>query len=127
MRKNKRTQKKQTQKKEEVLTPEASYDCEDENLSNPTKKPVFSFLTKKSLPKLKPQKKTLFDKPSKKIPITFNLGLTIILFFCYLSISIVAIPTSPALLLIILPTIYIFVRYMKLEREVYNELREKEE
>lgn len=53
----------------------------------------------------------------KKVPITFNVGLAVTLFFFYLSIMIVGGPSQPLLFLLIIPTIYIIARYIKLERE----------
>ena len=61
-----------------------------------------------------------FTKPktkiaAKKAPVTFNLGVAVILFLFYLSIMIVS--RTFATFLLILPTLYILARYMKLERE----------
>ena len=55
------------------------------------------------------------------LPVTFNVGLNIILFLVYFSIMIVSVPTYPALLIIILPTLYVIVRGIKLEREQLGE------
>ena len=57
------------------------------------------------------------SKPKNTAPITFNLGIVIILFFLYLAVTILTAPTQPLLLLIFLPTLYILARYMKLERD----------
>jgi len=65
--------------------------------------------------------KKFAEGPKRKVPITFNLGLAIILFFCYLSVTFVSIPTTPALLIVLLPTLYILLRYIKLERDTYDE------
>lgn len=56
----------------------------------------------------------------KSAPMTFNLGVAIILFFAYLSITIVCIPSQPQLLIVLVPTVYILIRYIKLERESRN-------
>lgn len=58
-----------------------------------------------------------------RVPITFNVGLAILLFFCYLSVTFVSLPTFPELLLILVPTMYILLRYIKLERDTYDERR----
>lgn len=58
---------------------------------------------------------------SKKIPLTFNVGLAIILFFIYLSILFVVVSSFPAIIFLILPTLYILVKYIKLERETYEQ------
>ena len=65
--------------------------------------------------------KNLFQKKKKDIPMTFNIGLSVLLFFCYLSIMFVSVPTAPSLLIIIIPTLYIIVRHIKLEREQLGE------
>lgn len=57
----------------------------------------------------------------KKAPVTFNVGIAIILFFIYLSVTFVSIPTFPQLLLVLVPTMYILLRYIKLERDTYDE------
>ena len=80
------------------------------------------------LPDKKRKKSSIIDQlkdyihpPAKtamqKAPITFNVGLAIILFFFYLSIMIVGGISQPIIFLLILPTLYIIVRYIKLERE----------
>jgi len=67
--------------------------------------------------------KEVFKKrgKSKNIPVTFNVGLSVILFFIYLSVLIVGVPKAPILLLVILPTLYIIIRHIKLEREQLGE------
>lgn len=71
-----------------------------------------------------------FIKPQKKkLPITFNVGVAILLFVCYFSVLMVSIPmyalTEPAVLFILLfvlvPTLYILIRYIILEREKYEQ------
>lgn len=58
---------------------------------------------------------------AKKAPITFNVGLSLILFFFYLSIMIVGGPSQPMLFLFTLPTMYILARYIQLERKRSDE------
>jgi len=58
-------------------------------------------------------------KPIQRAPMTFNLGVAVILFFCYISIIIVR--PQLEILLIFIPTLYIIICYMRLEREKYNE------
>lgn len=61
-------------------------------------------------------------KPNKqKVPLTFNTGVALLLFFCYLSITFVCIPTQPQLLLILVPTLYVLIRHIRLEREKYEQ------
>jgi len=57
------------------------------------------------------------EKTVQRAPITFNIGLSIILFFFYLSIMVVGGPAQPLLFLLIIPTLYIIARYIKLERK----------
>jgi hypothetical protein len=57
----------------------------------------------------------------KHTPITFNVGVAIILFFCYCAISIISVPSAPMLLLVLLPTLYILIRYIKLERDHHGD------
>jgi len=63
----------------------------------------------------------LFQKKKQKVPLTFNVGIAIILFFCYLSITFVSLPTQPQLLIILIPTLYIIARHIKLERETRDD------
>ena len=52
----------------------------------------------------------------KRVPITFNVGIAIILFFVYVVITFLSLTMTPILLLILLPTLYVLLRYIKLER-----------
>ena len=63
----------------------------------------------------------LFQRKKDNIPMTFNIVLSSLLFLCYLSIMIVSVPTAPSLLIIIIPTLYIIIRHIKLEREQLGE------
>lgn len=56
----------------------------------------------------------------KKAPITFNVGLAVILFFFYISIMITGGPSQPVIFLLAVPTLYILARYISLERKVYG-------
>jgi uncharacterized membrane protein len=53
----------------------------------------------------------------KHTPISFNVGVAVILFFIYLIISFVSLPAAPALLIVLIPTLYILLRYIRLERD----------
>lgn len=83
-----------------------SSDKKLKDLLGPEKKP--SFATKL---------KNLLKHQGKRAPITFNVGVAIILFFSYLSITFVSMPAQPQLLLILLPTLYILVVFIRSERE----------
>lgn len=79
-------------------------------------------LTGKSKPSIIKQLSKKLIKPHKeKVPLTFNTGVAILLFFCYLSITLVSVTTQPQLLIILIPTLYVLVRYIKLEREKYDQ------
>lgn len=93
---------------------EESEDVETFKFPEEEKKPKTSIL------------KRIFDTSSIKIrkermPVTFNVGLSIILFFCYLSIFFVIVPNEPIILLVLLPTLYILAHHIKLEREQFGE------
>ena len=60
-----------------------------------------------------------FSKP--RVPLTFGMGVAIILFFTYLSIAFVCLQNYPFLLFIIIPTLWALARLIKLERERYEE------
>jgi uncharacterized membrane protein len=81
--------------------------------------------TKKTEKKKQQSPKFTFKNPlkkqTKKVPLTFNIGLAVILFLSYLSVAFVSLPTFPQLLIIILPTLYILIKYIKLERELYDQ------
>lgn len=64
--------------------------------------------------------KAIFKKQGKRAPLTFNVGIAVILFLCYLSIIFVSLPTQPQLLFILIPTLYILVRYIQLERRSHE-------
>jgi hypothetical protein len=79
------------------------------------------FSTEKKKSSFKSKLESLTRSQGKKVPITFNVGVALILFFCYLSITFVSLPTYPQLLIVLLPTLYILIRYIKLERDTYDE------
>jgi hypothetical protein len=58
---------------------------------------------------------------AKRAPITFNIGVSLILFFFYVSIMITSLPSQPILLLLILPTLYIIISHIRLERKYYKQ------
>lgn len=59
-------------------------------------------------------------KPKKQAPVTFNVGIAIILFFVFLGLAVIIVPVQPMLLLLFLPTLYILIRYIKLSRDSYG-------
>ena len=64
--------------------------------------------------------KSFTKKTTQRAPITFNIGLSLILFFSYISMLVVGLTsgiTQPIFLLLIVLTLYIIIRYVKLERE----------
>ena len=74
------------------------------------------------------KKKTFIDKlkefvyPRQKVfqprkSLSFNVGVAIILFFIYSLITLVSIVSFVYALLVLIPTLYILIRYIKLERE----------
>lgn len=65
---------------------------------------------------VQPQTNTI----QKKAPVTFNVGLAIILFFFYVSIMITGGPSQPMIFLLAIPTLYILARYISLERKRYD-------
>lgn len=52
----------------------------------------------------------------KKIPITFNVGLAIMLFLTYLSVILVSLPSQPIVLVVAVPTLYLLVVFIRNER-----------
>lgn len=63
-----------------------------------------------------------WSKPKKSdIPISFNVGLTILLLFIYISVVVVSFSSYPMLSLVLLPSIYVFLVFIKHERERSNE------
>ena len=61
------------------------------------------------------------DSKVKGVPVTFNVGLSVILFVIYFMVLIVGMQRDPYLLFIIIPTLYILIRHIKLEREQLGE------
>jgi len=61
------------------------------------------------------------DSKIKGVPVTFNVGLSVILFVIYFMVLIVGMQRDPYLLFIIIPTLYILIRHIKLEREQLGE------
>ena len=61
------------------------------------------------------------DSKIKGVPVTFNVGLSVILFVVYFIVLIVGMQRDPYLLFIIIPTLYILIRHIKLEREQLGE------
>lgn len=82
--------------------------------------PNLDFIEDKKKPSPLSKLKNYGKGQKRKVPITFNVGVAIILFFCYLSITFVSLPAAPELLIILIPTLYILVRYIQLERETYD-------
>jgi hypothetical protein len=60
------------------------------------------------------------QKVTSKAPVTFNVGLAVILFFLYLSIMITGGPSQPIIFLFVIPTLYVLVKYIALERKHYE-------
>lgn len=56
----------------------------------------------------------------KKVPLTFNVGVALILFFFYFSIMITGGPSQPIIFVLAVPTLYILARYISLERKHYD-------
>lgn len=84
---------------------------EDEFVSKKPKRK--QSLVSKLMDHVEPQKEKVF----KRAPITFNVGLAIILFLFYFSIMFVGGPANPMLFLLVIPTLYIIARYIRLERD----------
>jgi len=55
-------------------------------------------------------------KVDRRVPVTFNVGVAVLLIIAYLGLAFVSVPIALYLLVILLPTIYIFIRYIQLER-----------
>lgn len=65
--------------------------------------------------------KSFVQKPMSRAPMTFNVGIALILFFVYGSLFIVSAPSQPILFVILVPTLYILIRYIRLERDIHKE------
>jgi hypothetical protein len=65
--------------------------------------------------------KILKTERKKRTPITFNVGVAMLLVVAYLAITVMSVPEAPFLLLVLLPTLYILIRYIKLERDHHGD------